>query len=132
VISFFHGRIRDFAVYLIVAFSIGAAAIWLGVHDADARSTGKWLGLGVHTLILFGYLIKSFRALWRRRSFWLIMTLAFLLHCSTFAIVLIRVVEWRLVWFVLLYVPEFLAVRELVCRLVELKKYRVGSFESRD
>jgi hypothetical protein len=62
----------------------------------------------------------------------LIMTLAFLLHCSTFAIVLIRVVEWRLVWFVLLYVPEFLAVRELVCRLVELKKYRVGSFESRD
>jgi hypothetical protein len=60
------------AAIIIVVFAIVAASVyWSAFHvsDESAVKWGKWLGLGGRTVLMFGWVIKQYRRLWRNKVF---------------------------------------------------------------
>jgi len=119
------GRIRDqpaaytllgyiaLAAIIILLFAIVAAAVyWSAFHVADesVAKWGKWVGLAAETALLFGYVIKQRRRLWRNRIFWRIITGLLFVHIAGFWVLLQNVENWRMVWFLLIWPVEFALV----------------------
>jgi hypothetical protein len=109
----FRGPVVDYALYVAIAFAVvGAAFVVLSKWGDEAYI--RWGGLAGFTAVLFGYFIQKSRQYFRDRRFW-ILTAAFLaVHLAAFAVVLIHVDEWKLIWFTgtALEYPVFAFFRE--------------------
>jgi hypothetical protein len=107
-------RLRDFSLYIAIGMLIVVAAIGMAQNDISHKSFIRWGGLTVNTSVLFGYFIADSRPLFGRLSFWVLTIALLLVHLTVFAIVLIRVSEWKLVWFMvmLLEVPILFLLRD--------------------
>jgi len=68
-------RIRDYALYSIIAIIVVLAAVGFGIHQGKTGGSPvlpmKWIGFGGMTLIAYGYAISDNTKLWRARGFWL-------------------------------------------------------------
>lgn len=60
----------------------------------------RWWGLAGITGLLFGRAVTRYRRHWREPHFWLNVTWLLALHLSAWSILLARIREWGLLWFV--------------------------------
>jgi magnesium-transporting ATPase (P-type) len=64
-----NSQIRDRVLYLLLALAIVGSAVAIGIYDADhnLKSDGQmqWFTTGIFTCLVFGFVIKSNRKLWR-------------------------------------------------------------------
>ena len=66
------GYIVILIILMVCALGIGVIVFWLlrnGFKPSD-DDFNKWGGFSLFTLGLFGYMIKRYRAFWRRAVFW--------------------------------------------------------------
>jgi len=105
-------RIRDFALYIVIALAFALVLMWGGtMSERDSTEIiNKWVGLAVHTAIVFGYTIRQCRAFWSRRSYWITMFVLLCVHLLFFITVLRAISEWRLVWWAIINPFEFVAL----------------------
>jgi len=105
-------RARDFALYIMIGIAFCVGVVWYSFasNGGGAELIGKWVGLAGTTLILFGYTIRSHRRFIRQLSFWLVMLALLVVHLSVFIIVLEKVEHWKVLWFVLAYPVENIAI----------------------
>jgi hypothetical protein len=105
-------RALDFAIYILIALTLVGLVIWGADHypSVDANRFGKWLALVGNTAVLFGYAIKSGREFWRRRAFWLVISVFLASHLLVFSLILSSVQRFPFYWFVVTYPIELSAI----------------------
>ena len=104
----------DFILYILIgAAVIGLAFVLAFLHVANSGVI-KWGGLVVGTSIVYGGFIYYSRSFIHRGLFWALTLTALLLHLAAFIAILIRVNEWKLLWFmvVVLEVPILCFLRD--------------------
>jgi len=105
-------RARDFLLYIVVGITVGLSIAWYAWRS-DGSGTeliGKWVGLAGETMILFGYAIRAHRRFVRRLSFWLVILALLGVHLSVFIVILSKVEHWKVLWFLLAYPVENIAI----------------------
>jgi hypothetical protein len=78
-------KILDFGLYVLIS-SVVVGSIFLGYalgipHEQFVR----WFGLVGATLIIFGFAVSQNRNLWDKKSFWILLSAIFIVHCGVFA-----------------------------------------------
>lgn len=66
----------------------------------------RWWSLAGTTVLVFWAVVKQFRRHWQRVSFWVEVGGLLGIHLFAYTILLLRVPEWRLLWFVPVSVVE--------------------------
>lgn len=107
-------RMRDFAFYVAIAVAVGITAIVVAQTSLGHETFIKWGGLIINTLVLFGYFIADSRSLWRCLSFWLLVCALLSIHLAVFSALLVHIVQWKLIWFMVMYleIPVFVLCRK--------------------
>jgi len=98
-----YARLRDFVLYIAISLAVAAAAIGVAQANVSHDAFIRCGGLIMNTSLLFGYFIADSRNLWRKWSFWVMTTALLSVHLIAFALVLTHVSEWKLIWFLLMY-----------------------------
>lgn len=109
-------RTLDFAVYLVIALSIGFTIVWFAYKSEGTRNDviERWGGLILNTAILYGYIVKESRPFWHAWGFWLAIISVLILHLLMFAVLLQRVEHWSVLWFLFMY-PVEIPVLAIAC-----------------
>jgi hypothetical protein len=109
-------RVGDFVVYIIIGVAFALAIAWGAIHSSEsgAEIFGKWGGLLVNTLIVFGYTIRYNRPALKRSSFWAIVLIFLALHLLVFIVIFERISEWRVLWWVIVTPAEYFAIGSLL------------------
>jgi len=109
-------RIRDFAVYLLIALLIALGLVWYAYNSDGTKNDliARWGGLIVNTVILYGYVVKEGRPFWHAWGFWLAIILVLSLHVLVFSVIFQRVEHWSVIWFLFMY-PVEIPVLAIVC-----------------
>jgi hypothetical protein len=99
------------------AFAVSAA---IGIIAGDYI---RWGGLFLFTIFIFGFFINTSRRFLRERRFWLLTALLLGIHAATFITILLRIDEWKLLWFnvMIFEVPPFVFLRNLVLRNIAVE-----------
>ena len=110
------GRIRDLALYLLIAVAVALGIIWFAYRSTGTgdESISRWGGLIVNTAILYGYVLKEGRPFWHAWAFWLAFVAVLGLHLAVFIVILQRVEHWSVLWFLFMYPIEIPALA-IVC-----------------
>jgi hypothetical protein len=113
--------VRNTLLIILISFPIAFALLGIGFvvidrwgHDAFIR----WDGLAGFTIVLFGFFIGDSEKVLRQWRFWALFAILLVVHLTAFVIVLSRVEEWRLTWFMVIVV-EYLPFRFLRDRFVD-------------
>lgn len=76
--------IRDRVLYFIIAVAVVAAALIIGLYDAEHGLNSdrqmQWIAAVIYTCFVFGFVIKMNLKLRRFRKFWALLLAFFLLH----------------------------------------------------
>lgn len=97
-----------FGLSLVVA----GVAVAVGIMVLDDYSRGHWLpslvwvALAVNTILTFTVLVAQFRVSWKLPSFWLSLSVLFLIHVACYSAALWLLPEWRIGWFAVLTPAE--------------------------
>jgi hypothetical protein len=105
-------RVLDFAIYVCVGLVLVLAIAW-GAVWADSPSSwvfGRWVGLAVNTLIVFGCTVRDNASSLRRPSLLALLAALLAVHVSAFVVLLERVPEWGLGWWLFLTPTEYFAI----------------------
>ncbi len=104
-------RIRDFTLYIVIAVSFVSTLLWTADHTRNSGAEiMTWFGLGIDTLIVFGYSIQRHRREWKIRAFRLTLSRLLVLPFIVLLSVLQRVGEFRAPWWAVVIVLEQIAV----------------------
>ena len=94
----------DLAIYVGVGLALAGFAVWYGVHSARTGASGqlplRWIGLAGATAVTFWYPVRRYRRYWGHLSFWLKVVALLAVHLLGYTVLLLRIPEWRLLWFV--------------------------------
>lgn len=101
-------RIRDLALYLLIAVAVALAIVWYAYKSDGTgnESISRWGGLIVNTAILYGYVLKESRPFWHAWGFWLALIAGLGLHTVVFIVILQHVEHWSVLWFLFMYPIE--------------------------
>ena len=104
-------RIAEVVLEFLFAISVVAAILAYAEYGpVTSMPAVRWWGFAGETVILFGYMLRATRQYWRYRRFW-VGYIAFLgLHSLGYIMVLMRVEEWPLMWFVIVGFGEWVAL----------------------
>jgi hypothetical protein len=112
------GRLIDFALYVAIALAVVVFAAIYAEHAVRTGQRGnlplKWIGLVGETAALFGYVARAMRSYWGNSRFWAGFLGFFAAHSVAFVIVLLRVQQFGLLWFVFIGYAEWLALAYLL------------------
>ena len=101
-------RVWDLALETLVAVAlVSALVVWAFYVPVGTPFPARWVGLVASTAATFGYALRWCKRHWRLARFWLAFMVLLLLHSVIFVFVLLRVDEWRLMWFLFVGLPEF-------------------------
>jgi hypothetical protein len=75
-------RQKDFVWYFVIALGITGVALYSLFTGVPWDIFMRWFGLIGLTLVVFGFAISESRSLWNRRSFWIVISSIFIVHCS--------------------------------------------------
>jgi len=68
--------LRDLLLYVVIAVALVTGVIWLAVHDVDHHiitdAHQRYLGAGIFTCFVFGFLISNNREMWRSPRVWML------------------------------------------------------------
>ena len=123
-------RLRDLFFYIAIGLAFSLAIVW-GSFQSNRSGTevfGKWGGLAANTLIVFGYAIRQYRTLLRKKSFWAMVLAVISVHLALFIYTLQVVDVWRLAWWVIITPIEYVII---VSALVALG-YRTSSLDDQN
>jgi hypothetical protein len=89
-----------------------------GVVGIIAGDFVRWGGVVLYTTFIFGFFISDSRRFFRQRRFWLLTTLLLGAHIAAFLAILLRIDEWKLLWFnvMILELPPLFMLRNLLLR----------------
>jgi len=96
-------------IVLVIVAGIALAAALLfyaAVGPFPWMPSVRWWGLAGTTALVFWAVVKQFRHHWHQLSFWVEVAGLLAIHLSAYTALLLRVPEWRLLWFVPLSVVE--------------------------
>lgn len=104
-------RIRDLLLEIGIAITLVALVLVYAARvPPERRVDFRWVGLVASTAVTFGYALRWCRRYWRLVRFWLAFVALLSAHSVIFTFVLLRVEEWRLMWFAFVGFAEFFAV----------------------
>lgn len=116
-------RVRDLAAYVLIGLGILATGLVYAVYEADhGRTAGvplKWLGLAVNTPAVFWFGLRPFRRYWHRAAVRLALATMLAVHLAVFTIVLTRVGNWPLLWYIPADFFETVVILTVLGRLVD-------------
>ena len=106
--------IGDLFLYTAIGLAVAGFALLFAVYSARTGGSGqlplRWLGFAGETVILFGYMLGATRPYWKNRRFWLGFIGFLVFHTLGYAVVLTRVEQWPLMWFVFVGFGEWIAL----------------------
>jgi hypothetical protein len=119
-------RIRDFALYVLIAIAIGIGIVWFAYtsNEGGSESISRWGGLVLNTVILYGYVLKESRPFWHAWGFWLSFVSMLSLHSLAFIFILQHVEHWSVLWFLFIYpveIPALAIISDWVVHLTGAK-----------
>jgi hypothetical protein len=95
------GRIVTLLLEALVGFALAAAILlYAAVGPFAWMPSVRWSSLAGTTIIIFWVAVRQYRKYWRRFSFWLNVTGLLIIHLFVYTLVMLKVPEWRLLWFV--------------------------------
>lgn len=101
--SHLRSRVRDFVLYIAIGFAVVGVLIAVAQAGVSQEAYIRWGGLGFNTSILFGYFIVDSRQFFRRWQFWALTAVLLSVHLTGFIVVLAHVAEWKLLWFMVMF-----------------------------
>jgi hypothetical protein len=96
-------RIRDFVLYIAISFAFVAMLIVVARTGVSHDVYIRWGGLALNTSILFGYFIADSRQFFLRWQYWILTAVLLSVHLAGFIVVLTHVQEWKLIWFMVMF-----------------------------
>lgn len=84
----------------------GAIIVYAAAGPFSWMPSVRWWSLAGTTALIFWAVVKQFRHQWHRPSFWLEVAGLLAVHLVAYTVVLLRVPEWHLLWFVPVGVAE--------------------------
>jgi hypothetical protein len=96
-------RIRDFVLYIAIGLAFVGVLIVIAQNGVSQDVYIRWGGLALNTAILFGYFIADSRQFFRRWQFWALTAVLLSVHLAGFIVVLTHVAEWKLLWFMVMF-----------------------------
>jgi hypothetical protein len=80
----------------------------------------RWGGLVLYSTFIFGFFVNDSRRFFAEKRFWILTIILLGLHVAAFAAILLRIGEWKLLWFnaMILELPLFWLLRSLLLRNV--------------
>jgi hypothetical protein len=115
------------AVLIALAAVVGPVLVYAEFGDLPWMPTARWWMLAVLTGALFWDATTRYRRYRSQRWFWLTLGGFFTIHICTWTVVLLKVREWGLLWFV---PPAALEAAILVLILNTLALNRAGHGKS--
>ncbi len=107
-------RLVDFALYVIIGMAVVAFAAVYAIYAVRVGGKGelplKWIGLVGETAVLFGYGVRAMRPYWRNGRFWAGFLGFLTAHSVVYTLVLLRVEQFPLLWFVFIGYLEWVAL----------------------
>jgi len=104
--------LRDWVVYLGIALAIVLGIVFYADSaSVDAPLPTREFSLIAFTALVFGYVVKEKRKLWRSPGFWVLLAVFLALHLASYLWLVSRV---PLLLLVVLAAPEFLLISILV------------------
>jgi hypothetical protein len=98
-------RVLDYLLYIVIGFAIAFAFIGITFFVQNKWGNDAFIrgfGLVVFTAGLFGLFLAESRELFRTRRFWEVTSALLLIHLLVFTVILLRVEEWRMAWFMVM------------------------------
>ncbi len=78
-------RVVDYGIYILTSFVV-VGIIFLGYALGVPRDEFmRWFGLIGATLVIFSFAISESRTLWSEKTFWILISVVFFVHCGLFA-----------------------------------------------
>jgi hypothetical protein len=100
-------RILTFLLEILFGLVLaGAIILYAAVGPFRWMPSLRWWSLAGTTALIFWAVVKQFKRYWHVLSFWYKVGGLLIIHCLAYTAVLLRVSEWRLLWFVPLSVVE--------------------------
>jgi hypothetical protein len=69
-------EVRDLLLYVVIGVALVTGVIWLAEYDADHHINKdiqwRYLGAGIFTCFVFGFLISNNREMWRSPRVWML------------------------------------------------------------
>jgi hypothetical protein len=116
---------RDLLIYVSIGLGLALTVILFAIHQAKSGGTPdlplKWMGFGVESLVVFGYVIRRFRAQWHETRYWFLLLIFAASHVLVGCAVLLRIEAVPVLYFGLILAPEFLMISALLERLLRSK-----------
>ena len=114
-------RLLTLLAEVLIAVALWAAVIlYAEVGPFSWMPSLRWWGLAGITGLFFWEAAKLYRRFWRHLSFWLTLAGFFAVHVGAWAVLLLRVDQWGLAWFL---PPVFVEAGVLVLVLDRLGSY---------
>ena len=108
-------------MYVVVGCAVVAGVVLLGEYGPDdprsIDTISKWVGLGLLTAMVFGYLFYYFRPFFARKVFWAFTVLSLPVHLATGVVLLRRVMVVPKVAFLGVGIVEFIVLYIIFLRL---------------
>jgi hypothetical protein len=100
-------RIRDLIIETLIAvILVTAFVVYLFMVPKGSRPNWGWAALAVNTIIVFGFLISSFRHAWMTAQYWVVLGMLLLCHSAAYTYALHRVGHLPLIFYVLMNSAE--------------------------
>ena len=95
-------RVRDIFLEVVIAVAlVTGGIIYVASHPRGSLNWGR-IALAGNTAVVFGFLISWFRQEWKRLVFWTTLVVLLLGHTATYILVLSRVHDFPLAYYVVL------------------------------
>jgi len=118
-----HSTFVDLLLYVAISCVVGGIAIALGVSGVSIRMGDQLMTLLLYTGMLFGVFIGFNRSLWIRAPFWILTSIAFMIHATAYGLIVSKDTHWRSAWSAVMFLE--LPVLELLKRAFVKPRRRV-------
>ena len=116
---------RDLGIYVLISVAVISVAFGALVSDVPWNSFMRWFGFAGFSLFLFGQFVLKSRWAWRKRSFWIWMSVFLIAHSFIFTRLILAEREISVLVWVTIVVGEmaiFMLFRKLMYRQDSKKK----------
>ena len=99
-------RFRDLGLYVLISMAVISVAFGALVLDVPWNTFMRWFGFAGFTLFLFGQFVLKSRWAWRKRSFWIWMSVFLIAHSFIFTRLILSGKEIPVYTWIIIVVAE--------------------------
>ena len=115
-------RSRDLILEALIAILLVTGFVVYVIKTHDATKVRDWtpvIQVG-NTTLVFAFLIRWFRHVWRKSTFWAVLGVLLLVHIAVYMLLLGRIHQLPLVYYALLDACELWALERILVRGISL------------